>query len=90
MYRFGSVCHASSLAQRRVDLGAVDDPQHARSRMRRFPGAQVEVEVEPHHLEALRARNRRDEDLTVANAFDRVCTRSRNAIRSPRYCSSLT
>jgi hypothetical protein len=37
-----------------------------------FPGAQVEIEVEPHHLEALRAWNRRDEDLTVANSFDRV------------------
>lgn len=63
--------HPGSLG-RILHVAAVDDPQHARSGMRGFPGAQVEVEVEPHHLEALRARSRRDEDLTVANSLDRV------------------
>ena len=46
--------------------------QHGRSRMRRFPGAQVEVELEPHPLEALRGWTGRDEDLTVADLLDRV------------------
>lgn len=53
-------------------LEGVDDPQDARSRVRGFPGAHVKVEVKPHHLGAPRARNRRDDDLTVANSFDRV------------------
>jgi hypothetical protein len=40
--------------------------------MGRFPCAQMEFEIEPHHVEAPRAWNWRDEDLAVANSFDRV------------------